>query len=839
MKNILIASSVVLISTVVASIFIPLNSDDFRKESIHSLKVLDRNGKILREYLNDEQGRGEWIPKVKISQYVIDATLVVEDKRFYSHPGIDPIAIARALYENIFLSARTGGSTVTQQMIRTIYHYPRTLKYKILEAWYALRLERMMSKEEILEQYFNRAPYGNQLNGIQAAAKYYFNKPASELSIAEAAFLSALPNAPTLLNPYKNYDETVKRQKKILRRMLEEQYITESEYKRAVQQPIPVVTPDKKFKAPHAVELVYTQVMKSNLFLDSQNRNHAQSGTAVMLSETKNLPEAWEPLPSSADRSDSSLRAEKNVGVLFSMIPERRPAEITTTIDLELQSDIQWIVRGHLAQLKKKHVTNAAVVVLHNATGEVRTLIGSADYFNASISGNVNGALALRQPGSAMKPFTYAIALESGFTPSTLLADVPTSLPAEGGDYVPENYDREFHGPVRLRTALACSYNIPAVRVLYTVGRDALFGKLLQAGITSLDKSPQHYGYGLTLGNAEVTLIELTNAYRIFANNGVWNPIKLVLSTTNVSGMPVSQLLDIENGIGRKVFSEEAAYLISNILKDPVARRPAFGNHFRFSFPCAVKTGTTKDYKDNWAIGFTTEYTVGVWTGNFDSKPMLRVSGVSGAGQIFTDIMNLIMTKYSSDEKDFFKPKSIVTRTVCSRSGKLPSMYCERTIQEQFVRNSVPTQQCDIHRSYYVKQLDGTFKEKIFEIFPPEYQSWVKLENLPQPPKDARDSKVTYRQTAMILKPAIIFPHSGDVFKIDPVLRKEYQKIKIETLLPSALRNAHLFVNGTETIPIESDGTWWQLRKGEHVMQVIGTFKKWKISSRKIKILVE
>lgn len=851
-KKVIVLFFLSLSAFFIASLFVPLDEKDFRKESIHSLKVLDRNGKILREYLNDEQGRGEWIPKEKISQHVIDATLVAEDKRFYSHPGIDPFAIVRALYENIFLSVRTGGSSLTQQVIRTVYHHPRSLGYKIEEAWYALRLERKMSKDEILEHYFNRAPYGNQLHGIQAASKYYFDKPASELSIAEAAFLSALPNAPTLLNPYKNYEEARKRQKKILRLMLEQRYITDAEYQRALLQPIPIVTPDKKFKAPHAVELVYAQVVKR------ENNN------AVILSDAKNQHEQEASMQLPSPRSDSSLRPDKNFGTSFRMARIRasyhpstrsaenaelaqddysfrreRPAEITTTIDLEMHSDIQWIIKGHLEQLKKKHVTNAAVVVIHNATGEVRTLIGSADYFNASISGNVNGALALRQPGSAMKPFTYAIALESGFTPSTLLADVPTSLPAEGGDYVPENYDREYHGPVRLRTALACSYNIPAVRVLYTIGKDALFGRLQQAGLTTLDKSPKHYGYGLTLGNAEVTLFELTNAYRIFANRGEWNPVKLVVSSNDISGVSVSQPLDIEQGMNKKVFSEEAAYLISDILKDAVARRPAFGNHFRFSFPCAVKTGTTKDYKDNWAIGYTTEYTVGVWTGNFDSKPMLKVSGVSGAGQIFTDIMNLIMTKYSTEEKDFTKPKNIVTRTVCTRSGKLPTRYCERTIQEQFIRDNILTQQCDVHRSFYVKQLDGTFQEKIFELFPSEYQSWVELENLPKPPADAMNSKPSSQQAAQLQQPAIIFPHHGDVFKIDPVLRREYQEIKIETLFPSSLKDVHLIVNGTETLPIGKEGTWWQLRKGEHVMQVVGRLKKWKISSAKIKILVE
>ncbi|MBI2428368.1 MAG: transglycosylase domain-containing protein [Ignavibacteriales bacterium] len=809
------------------SLFIPLETNDFRKESIHSLKVLDRNGKILREFLNDEQGRGEWIAVEKISHHVVDATIAAEDKRFYSHYGVDPIAMTRAVYENLFLSARSGGSSITQQVIRTVYHHPRTFGNKITEAWYALRLERMMEKEEILEQYFNRAPYGNQLNGIQAAAKYYFDKPASELSIAEAAFLAGLPNAPTFLNPHKNHAAAMMRQKKILRLLLAHEKITQQEYERAIVQPIPVVSPETKFKAPHAVELVYAQVMKR------------ENDNVVILSEAKNLPEAWEPLQSPAHRPDSSLRPGKNVGTTFRMTSISRPVQITTTLDIELQTDLQWVVKGHLEQLKKKHVSNAALIVIHNQTGEIRTLIGSADYFNQSISGNVNGVLALRQPGSAMKPFTYAVALESGFTPSTLLADVPTSLPAEGGDYVPENYDREYHGPVRLRTALACSYNIPAVRVLHSIGKDALFGRLQQVGITTLDRSPKHYGYGLTLGNAEVTLLELTNAYRTFANNGVWDPVKIVKEESGIAGEDLTEPIPLESGERCKVISDEAAYLITDILKDPVARRPAFGNHFRFSFPCAVKTGTTKDYKDNWTIGYTPEYTVGVWTGNFDSKPMLQVSGVTGAGQIFTDVMNLIMTKYSSVVNDFVRPKNITTRTICARSGKLPTAHCEKTIQELFIAKKIPTERCDIHKKYFVRRSDGSLQDKVFEIFSPEYKEWAELENLPRPPATAIESDARSSNRLTANRPVIVFPHDGDVFKVDPVLRREYQKIKIDALLPHTISDAQLVINGNERVAYNREGTWWQLRKGEHHLQLSAFSQKGKISSAKIKIFVE
>lgn len=830
------------------SLFIPLEMNDFRKENIHSLKVFDRHGKILREYLNDEQGRGEWIPFHKISRRVVDATISAEDKRFYSHPGIDPIAIVRAVYENLFLSARSGGSSITQQVIRSVYHHPRTLGYKITEAWYALRLERMMEKEEILEHYLNRAPYGNQLNGIQAAAKYYFDKPASELSIAEAAFLAGLPNAPTQLNPYKNHDAAMKRQKKILRLLLAHEKITQKEYDRAIVQPIPVVSPETKFKAPHAVELVYAQVMNTeDVVISNPDVFYAKHPS----DRDEKSDRATGFLPPQRGTRNRNVRVKNGIRRPSTRPAESaalaqddydqcgRPASITTTLDIELQSDLHWIVKGHLAHLKKKHVSNAAVIVIHNQTGEIRTLIGSADYFNQSISGNVNGALALRQPGSAMKPFTYAVALESGFTPSTLIADVPTSLPAEGGDYVPENYDREYHGPVRLRTALACSYNIPAVRVLHSIGKDALFGRLQQVGITTLDKSPAHYGYGLTLGNAEVTLLELTNAYRTFANSGKWNPVKIVKEMKGITGEDVTQRISLEEGESKKVISDEAAYLITDILKDPVARRPAFGNHFRFSFPCAVKTGTTKDYKDNWAIGYTPEYTVGVWTGNFDSKPMLQVSGVTGAGQIFTDVMNLIMTKYSSSTDDFVRPKQIITKTICARSGKLPTANCDKTIQEQFIAREIPTVRCDIHKKYFVKNSNGNLTPTLFEIFPPEYKEWAAWEDIPQPPATAIEAREQRSNAVAVNNLTIIFPHDGDVFKIDPVLRREYQKIKIDALIPRTVSDAQLVINGIEKIRYDREGTWWQLQKGEHMFQLLSLSGKRRVSSEKIKITVE
>ncbi len=770
-----------LASVCLVSVWIPLDRQMFSKENIHSIRVYDRNNQLLREFLNDEQGRGEWVALKKIAPQVIDATIAVEDRRFYLHLGIDPIAVVRAFTENIVSSrARFGASTITQQVIRNVYHHPRTPGYKLLEAWYAIRLERMMDKEEILEQYLNRAPYGNQLFGIQAASKYYFDKPSSDLTIAESAFLAALPNSPTLLNPYQHYKRAIARQHLVLERLFSQKKITPEENERAVKQPIPVILPEMKFKAPHAVEMVYANI--------------------------KNIPEI---------------------------------STVQTTIDAALQFDVHWIVKGHLEQLADRNVTNASVVIIDNKSGEIRTMLGSSNYFNDAILGKINGTVALRQPGSSVKPFTYGVAMEAGYTPATMLADIPTSIPNDGGDYVPENYDREYHGPVLLRTALACSYNIPAVRVLHSIGVEALYQRMITAGFTSLTESPKHYGFGLTLGNAEVSLIELTNAYRAIANAGMLSPMRLLNSAFTINGtLAETQPLTIETQPRHVVFNPEISFLLTDILSDHSARRPAFGKNFAFSFPCAVKTGTTKDYKDNWTVGFTTEYTVGVWVGNFNATPMRKVSGVSGAGQIFTDVMNMLATKYGSVGKEFVRPSTLVPVQVCARSGMRMNGNCEKGRTEYFIKSEIPAAQCSIHQKYYSRSIAGMNEGKVYEIFPPEYDEWCQTELIPKPPANASPQNLTEKRPS-VNSFTIMYPHNGDIFKLDPVLRKEYQRIRIDAVIPKTFQHVQLQINQKDRQSYSKNNTWWELNKGKYSFQLTGVSQGKKIASNTITIQVE
>lgn len=768
----LLVWTAICLALALGSLFYPLPREDFTKNSVHSLRVTDCNGILLREFLNDQQGRGQWLPLSALAPSLQQATIAAEDKRFRIHPGVDPLAVGRAVVQNITHgSMHSGGSGITQQVIRNVYHHPRTLIYKALEAWYALRLERMMTKDDILEQYLNRAPYGNQLFGAEAAARYYFQKPAANLSIAESAFLAALPNAPSKLNPYVNFPGVRSRQQLVLRRMLDQQCISRQEYDRAREQPILITPPEVNFRAPHAVEMAIGQ---------------------------------------------------------FPGYPEL-PA-LRTTIDYPLQQKLQLVVRNQLSHLQRKHVTNAAVVVIENSTGAIRVLIGSADYFDDEHDGQVNGALALRQPGSALKPFTYGLAFESGMHASDILPDVPLQIPDVLGDYVPENYDKHYHGPVRARTALACSYNIPAVQVLRNLGVVRLHERLQLAGLTTLTEPPGFYGYGLTLGNADVRLLELTSAYACFARGGIWKP-------WTVMDSPRFQ----NEARQRRVYEEGPAFLVTDILSDPVARRPAFGNAFRFPFQCAVKTGTTKEYRDNWTVGYTSEYTVGVWAGNFDGTPMRGVSGVAGAGGMFFDIMMTIYDQAYKYPPGFSVPRGFRNERVCSVSGDLPNPSCSKTVTEWYAQDNIPKKHCTIHQRYSVVTEDGTMTHRVFEILPQEYREWAREQRIPTPPAGSvllsTDSHPKSTRGKKSL--AIISPADGEVFKIDPVLRREYQAIRIAATIPPASRSLQMQVDNDQVLPFGINGVWWELKKGRHSFRLEAIVEGRRITSEAVSVEVE
>jgi penicillin-binding protein 1C len=752
----------ILLSTIcfTVSLRVPLPEEDLSPLRVRTLAITDRHGETLREKLSDLESRTYWIEYDRFPPHLIQAVIAAEDKRFHSHPGIDIISIIRATIQNVNAGRIvSGGSTITQQVIRNIYGHPRTFSGKIREGWYALRLERMLSKEEILEQYLNRVPYGNGTHGIEAAAQFYFGKPAAHLSVAEGAYLSGLPNAPSLNNPYRAPERARVRQQYVLHRMHDMRFLDDEDYERSVSSPVRLVSTERNFRAPHATDMIIKSVPAAKL---------------------------------------------------------RMASTIRTTIDWIMQSTVERILRAHVEKLRDHHVSNGAVVIIENETGAVRTLIGSIDFNDPSIDGQVNGAIALRQPGSALKPFTYGLALESGLTGATMLADIPYHAITENGVFSPENYDKKYRGPVLLREALASSYNIPAVRLLERIGPAVLLNRLQRAGIGSLNQTPAFYGLGLTLGNGEVTLLELTNAYAMLARGGVYKPYTLLESIGYSDG---SRETEMQTDTMYRVFSPEIAYILSEILSDNTARSPAFGFHspLHLPFTVAAKTGTTKDYNDNWTVGYTPRYTVGVWVGNFDGTPMRGISGITGSGNIFRDIM--IYLEGEKKPADFTKPAQLTEIDVCAQSGQLPTDLCSQTIQEVFIPGTEPGSRCTVHRVYPVDIRSGQYadartpsqfaRQQIVEIFPP-------LNHF-----------------------GIVFPEDGAVFRVDPILRRKYQNIVIRSAFTDEYTNVEIRLNGR---PLEGSGKQntirWNLKEGDHILQVVAELNGRKVMSSPVRFVV-
>src|SRR4051812_21787168 len=599
-----------------------------------SISLVDRTGIPLREARVAERFSRE-LALADIPPNVIDAILAAEDKRFYSHHGIDWLATGRATFAGLTHGRIvSGASTITQQLVKISERRPRTFRTKIIESITALRLERSWSKEQILAAYLNRLDFGNLNIGISSAADYYFGKPVSDLSDAEAAFLAGLPRNPRKLNPHASPESARRRQLTVLERMRANHQLDPARFDHAVAETLALRPPQRRFRAPHFVEMVLRAVAG----IDDPGLHQTVSNT----------------------QPGSSIPAT---------------TELRTTLDFPLNERVETIVRDRLAQLREQNVRNAAAVVIDNRTGDVIALVGSENYF-APGAGQVNGAWAQRSAGSALKPFTYLLALERGATPASVVADVRTSFPADGSFYRPENYNRRCYGPVRYRTALASSLNIPAVKVLLAAGGPAaLHARLREVGLTTLNRPPEVYGLGLTLGNCEARLLEMTNAYASLARLGEFRPWR-VLPTSNMTATRYSR--------------PELVWQIADILSDNSARTLAFGMNsaLRFDYPVACKTGTSTDFRDNWTVGFAPEFSVGVWVGNFDGSPMREVSGVSGAGPILHAIFDYLHANHGTTW--YRTPEAIVVRTIHPLTGKLLAEGDGRGVREKFVANQLP-----------------------------------------------------------------------------------------------------------------------------------------------------
>lgn len=578
-------------------------------------KIFDRQGYLLYEIYADQNRTP--VVLSRLPKTLIDATIAIEDRQFYSHQGFSVRGILRSVRETLFNHRLQGGSTITQQLIRSAFLTPEpTLTRKLKELLLSFWAEKLYTKNQILEMYFNQVPYGGTAWGAEAASQTYFGKPVKSLSLAESAFLAGLPSAPSIFSPFgANPEKGLVRQKEVLQRMLDDQKITRDEAQKARNQKLIFAPPKTDIKAPHFVMYV------------------------------KDL-------------------LEKKYGAGLVKMGGLR---VTTSLDLSVQEIAEDIVKNQVESLKNFRVGNGAALIIRPATGEILAMVGSKDYWDQGQDGNVNVTLSLRQPGSAIKVVNYALALEKGFTPATIIDDSPISFQSPGQPtYTPVNYDNKFHGQVTLRQALANSYNIPAVKTLSKFGVLAMVEKGRQMGITSwID--PSRYGLSLTLGGGEVTMLDLARAYGTIANSGNLKELMPILKITDYKGDLLEEAKPKET---EKVISKGVAFLLANILADDQARSAAFGINSLLKITgktVSVKTGTTNNLRDNWAIGFTPSYVVVSWVGNNDNTPMSGIaSGITGATPIWNQIMSNLL-KDKTDEP-FSQPAEVIRSQACGRA---------------------------------------------------------------------------------------------------------------------------------------------------------------------------
>jgi penicillin-binding protein 1C len=645
-----------------------------RASQFETTRILDANGDLLYEILDPNAGRRTYVPLANISPYMVAATLATEDKDFYTHPGFDVGAIFRAFTQN-YTSGEvvSGASTITQQLARILLFSPeeateQSYLRKVREAILAAEITRRYSKDEILELYFNEIYFGNLAYGIEAAAQTYYGTTASQLTLAQASFLGGLPQSPSVYDVYTNRDIVLARQQAVLSLMVQ-------------------------LSAEDGCIYVSTSTQRLCVSVDEA----AAAGL--------------ETLDYSFRSPDVQIRYPHWVHYIRALLEEKYDPQtiyrsgftVYTTLDPDLQDLAQETVSSHVAELSDLNVGSGALVAIRPSDGYILAMVGSADFYNEGIDGQVNLAISPRQPGSSIKPLTYVAAFEKGWTASTLIWDVESEFPPSGNPsdprppYIPENYDERYHGPVSLRAALANSFNVPAVKALDFVGvydnpdtpeEEGLVAFAHRMGITDLNRDV--YGLALTLGGGEVKLLDLTNAYAIFANQG-----------RRVTPVAIERIVDHLGNVvyeapqptGEQVIRVEHAYLISSILSDNEARRPMFGANSALNLPfqVAAKTGTTDDFRDNWTLGYTPDLAVGVWVGNPDNAEMEGTSGLTGAAPIWAEFMQAAINQLTGgNPATFTRPDGIVEKVVCAVSGAEPSQYCDEHKREIFVHDQPP-----------------------------------------------------------------------------------------------------------------------------------------------------
>lgn len=598
-----------------------------------STKIFDRKGKLIYEIYSSE--RRTPVKLSDLPKYIPEATIAIEDKDFYKHKGFSVTGIIRALYSTLLKQSLQGGSTLDQQLVKNAYlTQERTIRRKAQEAVLTIIVDSIYTKDQILEAYLNQIPYGGTSYGIEAASEIYFNKQAKDLSLAEAALLAGLPQQPTRYSPFGAHPELAQqRQHNVLDRMAEDGYITREEAEQAKQEELKYAQVEAP-KAPHFSLWVKDQLVEK-------------------YGET---------------------------------LVEQGGLRVYTTLDLDLQNYAQDAVATEVGKLKNQHVGNGAVIVTRPASGEVLAMVGSKDYFSEDEDGKVNVIFSNRQPGSSIKPINYALAIkDEKITAATVLADVPTCFNVAGqAAYCPVNYDGKFHGAVEARFALGNSFNIPAVRVIALNGLTNFVDFARQMGITTF-QDPDNYGLSLTLGGGEVRMYDMAEAYGVFANSGIKQPLVSILKVEDYKGKVLEEH-KIQELSGDRVLPSGVTFIVSHMLLDNNARTEAFGTSSLLNVSghpeVSVKTGTTNDRRDNWTIGYTPQVVVVTWVGNNDNSPMGgAVSGISGASPIWNHVIKNMLDKaedgfYNEEDSGHAwpqQPGSVVGAKICANDGLKPT----------------------------------------------------------------------------------------------------------------------------------------------------------------------
>ncbi|MCP4632482.1 MAG: penicillin-binding protein 1C [candidate division Zixibacteria bacterium] len=711
--------------------------------------VYSREGELLRCFTSSD---GFWrLPVIlnEISPLLKKSVIAIEDSWFYYHPGINIFSLVTSAMENLEVGKVVrGGSTLTMQIARMMEPKPRTMKSKIIELFRALQLELRFTKNELLEIYLNLAPYGGNIEGVGAASYFYFGKTPFELSPGEAALLTALPNSPTVLRPDRHIDNSIAARNRVLNTMLREDIISKEENEGAVNEEIRRVRMKPPFLAPH--------------FCRDLHLSH----------------------------------------------PEM--ARIQSTIDLNILSISEGVVQNHIKKLKMCNINNVAVVVLDNSSAEVLTMTGSVDFMDKGQHGQVNGATSPRSPGSTLKPFVYAMALENGLiSPATMIEDLPVYY----SGYSPENYDEEYRGVISAADALKFSLNVPAVELCARVGLNSFYNILISGRISTLNGRYYDYGLPLVLGACETKLIELTNLYSCLARGGIDKPIKTVLNQRTDDGL--------------MIFSPAVSYIISDILSE--VERPDLPACWEFAADLpriAWKTGTSYGRKDAWTIGYNPHYTVGVWVGNFSGESSPDLVGAVAAAPIMLEVINAISSKQGAGW--FAKPENVSTRKVCSISGKPPNDYCTTLVEELYIPGLSPVSRCHVHKLVLVDSETGirlcrhcahskNAVSKTFEDWPPKINTWM-LEcgrSIAPVPEHNPECNGTLAGD----RPIIVSPKEDNVYILRRHLPLELQKILLEASVTSGSRYLYWFLDGELLGRVESGNRlFYTPEAGSHIL---------------------